>query len=392
MVQKEKKFNFFTKGASDYALFIITMLLLSLGIIMVLSASAPASLSEYDNSYKYLDKQLKAAIIGFIAMMCISKVDYKIYRKLKWIIYTAVIVLLLLVIPFGRSEGGAKRWIMIGGFNFQPSELAKVGLIVFYASLLSDIKERGKIKDIRYGCWLPLGLLIPIAGIIYGLQNHFSATFLICAIASVQMFIAGTRISHFIVTGIVAAPVAYGGYELLKAYKNSGVDTTLTTETQGFRSKRIQTWLDPFSDPKGTGWQIVQSYYAIASGGLFGLGLGQSRQKYLYLPEPQNDFIFSVLAEELGFFGCMIVILLFILFIWRGIIIAMRAPDNFGCLIAIGVVAMIGLQAIINIAVVTGTIPVTGMPLPFFSYGGTAMIINLASVGLLLNISRSGNR
>ena len=390
MTKKEKKFNFFTKGSSDYALFIITMLLLALGIIMVLSASAPASLAEEDNSYKYLQKQVQAAVLGLAAMMVLSKIDYRIYRKLKWLIYIVVLVLLLLVIPFGMSEGGAKRWIRIFGFNFQPSEVAKIGLIIFYASLLSDIKEKNKIKDIRYGCWLPLAFLLPIVGIIYGLQNHFSATFLICAITAVQMFIAGTRISHFVVTGVIAAPVAYGGYELYKAYKNSGVETAV--ETQGFRSTRIQTWLDPFSDPKGTGWQIVQSFYAIASGGLFGLGLGQSKQKYLYLPEPHNDFIFSVIAEELGFFGCILVISLFVLFIWRGIIVAMRAQDNFGCLIAIGIVTMIGLQAIINIAVVTGTIPVTGMPLPFFSYGGTALIINLASVGVLLNVSRSGNK
>ena len=233
-------------------------------------------------------------------------------------------------------------------------------------------------------------MLVPIIGIIFGIQNHFSATFLICAITAVQMFIAGTRISHFIITGLVALPVAYGGYHFYKEYKNAGVEGAVKQES--FRSTRIKTWLDPFSDPKGEGWQTIQSFYAIASGGLFGLGLGQGKQKYLYLPEPHNDFIFSVLAEELGFFGCILVILLFILFIWRGIIIAMRAQDNFGCLLAIGIVTMLGLQAIINIAVVTGTIPVTGMPLPFFSYGGTALMVNLASVGLLLNVSRSGNK
>ena len=390
MAKKEKKFKLFTKGSSDYALFIITMLLVALGIIMVLSASAPDSVSEVGHSYKYLNKQLKSAILGIIAMFAVSKIDYKIYRKLKWIIYIVVVILLLLVIPFGRSEKGATRWIYIFGFNFQPSELAKIGLIVFFASFLADIKEKGKIKDIRYGCWLPLAMLVPIIGIIFGIQNHFSATFLICAITAVQMFIAGTRISHFIITGLVALPVAYGGYHFYKEYKNAGVEGAVKQES--FRSTRIKTWLDPFSDPKGEGWQTIQSFYAIASGGLFGLGLGQGKQKYLYLPEPHNDFIFSVLAEELGFFGCILVILLFILFIWRGIIIAMRAQDNFGCLLAIGIVTMLGLQAIINLAVVVGLIPVTGVTLPFFSYGGTALMVNLASVGLLLNVSRSGNK
>lgn len=272
MAQKEKKMRILTKGASDYALFIITMLLLALGIIMVLSASAPASLAEYDNSYKYLNRQLQATFLGLIIMFALSRVDYKIYRKLKWFIYLVVVLCLLLVIPLGRSGGGATRWIKIAGINFQPSEVAKIGLIIFYASLLADIKEKGKIKDIRYGCWLPLSCLIPVVVIVYGLQNHFSATFLIGVITCVQMFIAGTRMSHFIFTGVVLAPIAYGGYEFYKAYKSSGVAET-PVETQGFRSKRIQTWLDPFSDPKGEGWQIIQSFYAIASGGLFGLGL-----------------------------------------------------------------------------------------------------------------------
>ena len=166
--------------------------------------------------------------------------------------------------------------------------------------------------------------------------------------------------------------------------KNGG--STLGTD---FRSTRIETWLDPFTDPTGDGWQIIQSWYAIASGGLFGVGLGNSKQKYLYLPEPHNDFIFSVLAEELGFVGCVVVILLFTIFVWRGVVIAIKAQDNFGCLIAIGIVTMLGLQAMVNIAVVTGTIPVTGMPLPFFSYGGTSLIANLMAVGILLNISRT---
>lgn len=220
---------------------------------------------------------------------------------------------------------------------------------------------------------------------VYVLQNHLSATFIITAICLIEMFVAGTRLTHLMLVGAVGLPLGLGFLKIYKAIKNGGV----VEETQSFRSTRIQTWLNPFSDPTGEGWQIIQSLYAIGSGGLFGLGLGQSKQKYLYLPEPHNDFIFSVLAEELGFFGGVAVIILFIIFIWRGIVIAMKCQDNFGSLIAIGIVAMIGLQALINIAVVTGTIPVTGMPLPFFSYGGTAIIVNLATVGILLNVSRN---
>ena len=201
------------------------------------------------------------------------------------------------------------------------------------------------------------------------------------------MFVAGTQVKHIVSSIIIAAGVLLSGSKLVDVFKgNTGA------ENSSFRLTRIQTWFDPFSDPTGAGWQIINSLYAIGSGGLFGLGLGNSKQKYLYLPEPHNDFIFAVLAEELGFFGCVFVILLFMIFIWRGIIIAIEAPDTFGTLIAIGIVAMIGLQALINIAVVTGTIPVTGMPLPFFSYGGTAIVVNVASVGILLNISKKSHK
>lgn len=275
---------------------------------------------------------------------------------------------------------GARRWINIAGFNFQPSEFAKIGFIIFFAAILSDVKEKGKIKIYKSGFLYPIVFIGPIVGAILILQNHFSATFIISVVTVVQMFIAGTRLSHFVITGLVVGGLGAGGIFLKKGELSLG---------SGFRSSRIQTWLDPFSDPTGDGWQIIQSLYAIGSGGLFGVGLGNSKQKYLYLPEPHNDFIFSVLAEELGFVGCVIVILLFTIFVWRGVVISMRAKDNFGCLIAIGIVTMLGLQAMINIAVVTGTIPVTGMPLPFFSYGGTSLIANLMAVGILLNVSRT---
>ena len=379
--KKVKKFNLFTKGTIDYTILIVVLMLLSLGIIMVLSASAPSSLSESGNSYKYVIKQGISAVIGLIAMVFLSTVDYRIFRKLKWPIYGGLIILLVLVGFIGIDAGGARRWINIAGINFQPSEVAKLGFILVFASYLSDIKENNKIKNIFHGCWKPLILLVPIILSIFILQNHFSTTFIICAVTLVQMFVAGTRITHLIITGIMCAPVL-AGYLLYKKGESAGGTTS-------FRGTRIQTWLNPFSDPTGDGWQIIQSLYAIGSGGLFGLGLGNSKQKYLYLPEPHNDFIFAVLAEELGFFGCIIVILLFIVFIWRGIVVAMKAPDNFGSLIAIGIVTMIGLQALVNIAVVTGTIPVTGMPLPFFSYGGTAIMSNLAAIGILLNISKS---
>jgi len=318
-------------------------------------------------------------------MVFLSKIDYRIYRRFKWIIYVVCVGLLFLVGIQGMSAGGAKRWINIAGFNFQPSEVAKLGLIIFFASLLTDIKEKNKIRHFGWGLIFPLIFLIPIVISVYVLQNHFSATFIISAVTIIQMIIAGTRISHFMILGAIGATALAAFLGIKNANQN-------VEKKESFRMTRVQTWLNPWSDITGEGWQIIQSLYAIGSGGLFGAGLGQSKQKYLYLPEPQNDFIFAVLAEEMGFIGCIAVIVLFLIFIWRGIVISMRARDTFGSLIAIGIVTLIGLQAIINIAVVTNTMPVTGMELPFFSYGGTAMMINLFAVGILLNISRSATK
>lgn len=229
------------------------------------------------------------------------------------------------------------------------------------------------------GFFFPLLLLLPVIGILVGIQNHLSATILIIMIISIMMLMAGTKIKYFLTFGTAGATL--GGIALYLYAKITG--------NGWFRILRIISFWDPFADVEGNGWQVVQSLYAIGSGGLFGVGLGNSTQKYLYLPEAHNDFIFAIIAEELGFVGCAFVIILFALFIWRGILIAIKAPDMFGSLIAVGITSMIGLQAIINIAVVTSSMPNTGMPLPFFSYGGTALLILLASVGVLLNISRA---
>ena len=379
---KTKKFSFFLNGKFDYSILIVTLLLLSMGLIMLLSASAPKSFSENGNSYEYIMKQGLVAGVGLVLMIALSKIDYRIYRRLKWVIYIGFVVLLIVVGFVGIGENGAKRWINIFGFSFQPSEFAKVGFIIFYASLLSDMKEKNKIKKFVPGFVFPLMFLLPVAYAVFILQNHFSATFIMAAITCVQMFVAGSMLRYFLGVGLVGV----GGIAL---YILKGI---ASGETDSFRLGRIETWLNIEADLTGAGWQINQSLYAIGSGGLFGLGLGNSKQKYSYLPEPQNDFIFSVLAEELGFIGSIFVIILFALFVWRGIIIAIKAEDNFGTLIAIGITTMIGLQALINIAVVTNTIPVTGMPLPFFSYGGSAMLADLMAVGILLSISRNSKK
>ena len=380
--KKVKRFSKFLDNRMDYILFITVLILLSLGVIMVLSASAPSALSETSNSYTYFIRQFIFAIIGIGIMLFISKIDYRFYKKYYWLVYAvSVLVLLLVLIPgLGREVNGATRWIGIPGLGqFQPSEITKIGLIIFYAGYLSDHKS--ELKDFWRGFVKPLAFLLPPIAILYLVQNHLSVCLVIAAITAVMMLMAGCRLLHFIAAGLVG--VAGIVIMLIKGQ---------TSESSSFRWDRIVTFFDPWSDATGTGYQMVQSLYAIGSGGLFGVGLGNSTQKYLYIPEPQNDFIFAIVAEELGFVGCVAIIALFGIFVWRGIVIAMKAPDMFGSLLAVGVTTLVAVQAIINIAVVTASIPTTGMALPFFSYGGTALVILLASVGILLNISRAGSK
>lgn len=380
--KKVKRFSKFLDNRMDYILFITVLILLSLGVIMVLSASAPSALSKTSKSYTYFVRQFIFAIIGIGIMLFISKIDYRFYKKYYWLVYAvSVLVLLLVLIPgLGREVNGATRWIGIPGLGqFQPSEITKIGLIIFYAGYLSDHKS--ELKDFWRGFVKPLAFLLPPIAILYLVQNHLSVCLVIAAITAVMMLMAGCRLLHFIAAGLVG--VAGIVIMLIKGQ---------TSESSSFRWDRIVTFFDPWSDATGTGYQMVQSLYAIGSGGLFGVGLGNSTQKYLYIPEPQNDFIFAIVAEELGFVGCVAIIALFGIFVWRGIVIAMKAPDMFGSLLAVGVTTLVAVQTIINIAVVTASIPTTGMALPFFSYGGTALVILLASVGILLNVSRAGSK
>ena len=380
--KKVKRFSKFLNNRMDYILFITVLILLSLGVIMVLSASAPSALSKTGKSYTYFVRQFIFAIIGIGLMLFISKIDYRFYKKYYWAIYAiSVFVLLLVLIPgLGKEVNGATRWIEIPGLGqFQPSEITKIGLIIFYAGFLSDHKS--EIKDFWKGFVRPLAFLLPPVAILYLVQNHLSVCLVIGTITAVMMLMAGCRLMYFILSGLVGAL----GIAIMLIKEQ-------TSESSSFRLDRIMTFFDPWSDATGTGYQMVQSLYAIGSGGLFGVGLGNSTQKYLYIPEPQNDFIFAIVAEELGFVGCVAIIGLFAVFVWRVIVIAMKATDMFGSLLAVGVTTLVAVQAIINIAVVTASIPTTGMALPFFSYGGTALVILLASVGILLNVSRAGSK
>lgn len=359
--KKVKRFSSFLNNKMDFILLITVLVLLSLGVIMVLSASAPSALSTTGKSYTFFIKQFGCAIVGIVLMLFISKIDYRFYKKYYWIVYIfSVLILLLVLVPgLGREVKGARRWINIPLLGqFQPSEISKIGLIIFYAGYLSDHKE--DLKDFWRGFVKSMIFLVPPVAILYFIQNHLSVSIVIVTVSSVMMLMAGCRLLHFLAGGVVLA----GGAALIlikKMQGTSGVDGS-------FRLARIQTFFDPWSDATGTGYQMVQSLYAIGSGGLFGVGLGNSKQKYLYIPEPQNDFIFAIVAEELGFVGCVAIILLFAIFVWRGIVISMKAPDMFGSLMAVGITALVAVQAVINIAVVTASIPTTGMALPFFSY------------------------
>ena len=367
--KKTKKIKLNIKSL-DFVLLATTFILLALGIITVLSASAPRALETSGNSLHYFINQMRFAIFGVFLIFGLTIVDYHKYQKHYFFIYIISIIALLLVVAFGRETNGAKRWIYLGSISIQPSELAKIGLIIFYAGFLSQNKD--KIKNIGRGFVIPLCYLVPIVLILYFGQNHLSAAIIMISITIILMFLAGTKIRYFLFIGL---PLA-------------GLGALMLVSRGGFRLQRMLTFLDPWANPTGTGWQVVQGQIAIGSGGLFGVGIGQSVQKYLYISEPQNDFIFAIIAEELGFIGCAVVIVLFGVLIWRGLVISMKAPDMFGRLTAAGITAMLALQVIINIGVVTSLLPVTGISLPLFSYGGTSLIIILISIGILLNISR----
>ena len=373
---KDNKISLIVKNKSlDYGLLIVVLVLLAIGLVTVLSASAHYSLRTEGDSYFYVKKQLLFAVVGIISMLIISRVDYRILNsRISYVLLGIAFVLLCLVfVPgIGVTRNDATRWINLAGFQFQPSEIMKVAMIFFIATTIS--KNPKRIKQFWAG-FVPYLVLIGAIAVLLLLEPHMSATIIIAVIAIAMIFVAGAKFSHLIPIGLVGVLGA-----IVLAY------------TSEYRWKRVMIFLDPWQDARGDGYQIIQSLYAIGSGGLFGVGLGKSVQKYLYIPEPHNDFIFAIWAEEMGLFGVILVILLFGIFIWRGITIALKAPDMFGSLIATGVTVMIGIQAIFSIAVVSSSMPVTGIPLPFFSYGGTALVILLSCVGVLLSVSRQARK
>lgn len=369
-----------TKNNLDFGMLITIIILLCAGIVMVASASSYYALSNYNNSNYFLVRQLFFGIVGFIFMIIISNIDYKRYKKWGYLFYIICLVLLVLVLtPLGQTRNGAKRWLGFGALVFQPSEIMKIGLVIGMSTYLSlNYKKLTSFK----GYIIPILMLLLVVIVMF-MQKHLSGTIVMFVAACSIIFVSGIKVkARYIIAGIIAAAAMLAVFIFMPSGDS--------TESSGsFRLDRIVSFLNPEEDIKGGNWQAAQSLYAIGSGGIFGRGLGQSRQKYLWLPEAQNDFIFSVLGEELGLVGTVTVLALFSFFIYRGYRIAITARDMYGSLLATGITSAFALQILVNIAVVTCTVPVTGMPLPFFSYGGTALFINLCAMGILLNISRT---
>jgi cell division protein FtsW len=337
---------------------------------MVYSASAVWASYKFDDSFFFAKRQLLFAGLGVCAMFVIMNIDYWTWRKWsKSLIIICFVLLVLVLVPgVGMTRNGSTSWIGVGAFSIQPSEFMKLAMIAFLSKYLADNQK--KITSFKKGLMPSLGLVFLAFGIIM-LQPDLGTGTVMVGTCIVMIFVAGARISHFAYLGLVGA----AGFVALVA-------------SAPYRIKRITSFLDPWEDPLGSGFQVIQSLYAIGPGGLLGMGLGQSRQKFFYLPEPQTDFIFAILAEELGFIGGSIVLILFALLLWRGVRIALGAPDLYGSFLAIGVISMVAIQVMINIGVVTNLIPVTGITLPFLSYGGSSLTLMLAAVGVLLNVSR----
>ena len=357
----------------DIPFLIFVLLLLTVGLAMLYSASSAQSMydTHYESSTRYLQKQAVCALLGIGCMVLFSRIPAEVWFRLAWPLYGVSIVLLLSVLVAGQSVNGAKRWINIAGIQFQPSEVAKFTMILTFARLTRTYGPNAKkfrFGVLGFGTAL-MGILVPLA-----LEKHLSAILLMGMVAVVMMFVAGTD-PKWLLAGAGAAVLF----------------VIIYISFMGYAGDRVTAWLHPEADPGDTGYQILQSLYAIGSGGLFGLGLGKSRQKYLYLPFQYNDYIYAVICEELGIVGASAIIVLFAMTILRGYWIALRARDRFSTVLAAGLVTLIAIQTILNLGVVTNLLPSTGIALPFFSYGGTALAVNLGEMGVVLSISRYRN-
>lgn len=363
------------RGGFDLPLFVLVMVILMLGLIMMFSASyADGYYNHHGDGFYYIKRQGLWAALGLVVMYVMSQIDYHWLRKFALPVL-AISYLLLGVVLLTHPINGVRRWIDIGPVNIQPSEIAKFAVVLVFAHLIAKFstKRQNRMQTFKYGV-APFLLILGSVSLLMIKEPHLSGTILILGIGCTMMFVGGTRVRWFVIgIGLVGSAL---------------LGMVLFTNVIVYAKNRLVYWIDPFKDPQHHGWQTIQSLYAIGSGGIMGLGLGNSRQKYLYVSEPQNDFVFPILCEELGLVGAVIVIVLFAMLVWRGYVVAMRAPDRFGALMAVGLTTQVGLQAILNIAVTTNTIPNTGISLPFFSYGGSSLLMLLFQMGIILSISR----
>jgi cell division protein FtsW len=385
----------------DLPFLVITLLLLLIGIVMVLSASYVTAYQMSGEPLRFFTRQLIFAVSGVALMLVVSRLSVKTMSRWSTHLLLAAVALLILVLIVGITVNGARRWMGIGGenssFTFQPSEIAKIAVILSFAQMIC-IFGRKKMRTFKYGV-LPFVAITAVIVFLLIREPHYSAAIIIIALAAIMMFAGGTRLRWFFfaAAAVVALAALLLFPNMFSFMRDGGTSAALEQADNpqmslgsfNYAGRRINSWLDPDSDPLGDGFQIRQSLNAVGSGGLLGQGLGQSRQKHLYLPEEHNDFIFAIVAEELGFIGAMLILLLFALLIVRGYWLALHAKDRYSSLIVIGITSLLAIQVFLNVAVVTNIVPATGISLPFFSYGGTALWIQLVQMGIVLAVSRN---
>ena len=368
------------KGTPDRFFLILVLLLVSLGSVIVFSASYPYALAKTGDSMYYIKRQTAFMLLGLFFMVIATRSPYKLYKRFSIPAYGVSLLLLVAVLFVGLSEGSAKRWIGVGSITVQPSEIMKLALVLMLAWYMDRYQDaigerKNKKLMIVRGVLLPGVILGAACGLVL-LEKHLSGTIILAAIGMVVLIIGGVHIGW---TALIYGTIGITG-------------ATVFLLTNSYALARIKTFLSPVEDILGADWQTTQGLYAIGSGGLFGMGIGNSRQKYSYVSQPQNDFVFTIWCEETGFIGAALVVALFILLLWRGYVIAMHAPDTFSSLVVFGITSQVGIQALLNMAVVTDLIPNTGISLPFFSYGGSSLVLLLTEMGIVLSISRYSNQ
>jgi cell division protein FtsW len=358
------------RQGTDHSILLLAVCLTCLGVVMVFSSSSIMAVRDYGDSLHFLKRQGAYALLGFGVMALLMRINLEVLRKAAWpVLGICALLLIAVLIPgVGKKVGGAARWIKIAGFTFQPAEVVKIGLVLFLAHSLA--RKQDKVKSFRFG-FLPYMLILAVLLGLLLAQPDLGSALTLTVVAIAMLLVAGTRVSYLASIGLIALPFLY--------FMVMNVD---------YRRRRILAFLDPWEDPSNTGFQIIQSWIAFGTGGAFGQGLGESKQKLFFLPEAHTDFIFSVIGEELGFVGVIVIAAMFMLLVLRGLRTSLNAPNDFTCFLAFGLTLLVGMEALVNMAVVMGMVPTKGLALPLISYGGTSLVTTLAAIGILLNVSR----